>query len=63
MFVCVCLVCWFIGVFFLVKNFGVIDMVIFWENIEDIYVGIEYFNGIFEVDKVKKFFMEEMGVI
>lgn len=38
-------------------------MVIFWENIEDIYVGIEYFNGIFEVDKVKKFFMEEMGVI
>jgi len=39
-----------------------VDMVIFRENTEDIYAGIEYLNGTAENEKVKKFLMEEMGV-
>lgn len=38
-------------------------MVIFCENLEDIYVGIEWKVDFFEVKKVIKFFKEEMGVI
>ena len=37
-------------------------MVIFRENTEDIYAGIEWMNGTPEVEKVKKFLLEEMGV-
>ncbi len=36
------------------------DMVIFRENTEDIYAGIEYQNGTPEADKIKKFLIEEM---
>ncbi|MCI5080616.1 MAG: NADP-dependent isocitrate dehydrogenase [Saprospiraceae bacterium] len=39
-----------------------VDMVIFRENTEDIYAGIEYLNGTEEVEKLKKFLMDEMGV-
>ena len=39
-----------------------VDMVIFRENTEDIYAGIEYLNGTPELEKVKKFLIEEMGV-
>ena len=39
-----------------------VDMVIFRENTEDIYEGIEYLNGTPELEKVKKFLIEEMGV-
>ncbi len=38
------------------------DMVIFRENSEDIYAGIEWEAGTEEADKVIKFFTEEMGV-
>jgi isocitrate dehydrogenase len=37
-------------------------MVIFRENTEDIYAGIEYLNGTDGVEKLKKFLIEEMGV-
>ena len=37
------------------------DMVIFRENTEDIYAGIEYQNGTPEADKIKKFLIEEMN--
>jgi isocitrate dehydrogenase len=37
-------------------------MVIFRENTEDIYAGIEYLKGTEEVEKVKKFLIDEMGV-
>ncbi len=43
-----------------VKQPELTDMVIFRENTEDIYAGIEYQNGTPEVDKVKKFLIEEM---
>ncbi|NLB89550.1 MAG: NADP-dependent isocitrate dehydrogenase [Syntrophomonadaceae bacterium] len=38
------------------------DMVIFRENTEDIYAGIEYAKGSDEVKKLLKFLTEEMGV-
>lgn len=38
-----------------------VDMVIFRENTEDIYAGIEYLHGTAEVDKLKKFLTEELG--
>lgn len=39
-----------------------VDMVIFRENTEDIYAGIEYLHGSGGVEKLKKFLIEEMGV-
>lgn len=39
-----------------------VDMVIFRENTEDIYAGIEYDNGTPEVIKLKDFLINEMGV-
>ncbi len=45
-----------------VKHPERVDMTIFRENTEDIYAGIEYMNGTDEVEKLKKFLMEEMGV-
>jgi len=62
LYACVRPVRWFQGVPSPVKEPGNVDMVIFRENTEDIYAGIEYANGTPEADKVKKFLMEEMGV-
>ncbi|GAB4319660.1 MAG: hypothetical protein Kow00127_11880 [Bacteroidales bacterium] len=45
-----------------VKNPGDVDMVIFRENTEDIYAGIEWKAGTEEVKKVIRFLQEEMGV-
>jgi isocitrate dehydrogenase len=53
---------WYEGVPSPVKEPNKVDMVIFRENTEDIYAGIEYNNGTPEVEKLKKFLMEEMGV-
>ena len=39
-----------------------VDMVIFRENCEDIYVGIEWMTGTPECDKVVQFLIKEMGV-
>lgn len=62
LFACVRPVRWFEGVPSPVKDPGAVDMIIFRENTEDIYAGIEYMAGTPEADKVKKFLMEEMGV-
>ena len=45
-----------------VKDPTTTDMVIFRENSEDIYAGIEWMNGTPEVEKIKKFLIGEMGV-
>jgi isocitrate dehydrogenase len=45
-----------------VKDPAKVDMVIYRENTEDIYAGIEYLNGTPENEKLKRFLMEEMGV-
>ncbi len=39
-----------------------VDMVIFRENTEDIYAGIEYLKGTRDLNKLKKFLIKEMGV-
>ncbi len=39
-----------------------VNMVIFRENTEDIYAGIEYMTGTPEAEKLKHFLVEEMGV-
>ena len=62
LYACVRPVRWFEGVPSPVKKPGLVDMVIFRENTEDIYAGIEYMHGDEDIDKVKKFLMEEMGV-
>ncbi len=62
LFACVRPVQWFTGVPSPVKRPGDINMVIFRENTEDIYAGIEYLNGTPELEKLKKFLIDEMGV-
>ena len=62
LFACVRPVVWFEGVPSPVRNPGEVDMVIFRENTEDIYAGIEYQAGTDEVKKVLKFLREEMNV-
>jgi len=60
LYACVRPVRYYIGTPSPVKQPELTDMVIFRENTEDIYAGIEYQNGTPEADKVKKFLMEEM---
>ena len=62
LYVCLRPVRWFKGVPSPVKHPELTDMVIFRENTEDIYAGIEWMNGTPEVEKVKKFLIDEMGV-
>lgn len=62
LYACVRPVRWFEGVPSPVKEPNLVDMIIFRENTEDIYAGIEYMAGTPEADKVKKFLIEEMGV-
>ncbi|GJM59521.1 NADP-dependent isocitrate dehydrogenase [Persicobacter diffluens] len=62
LFACVRPVRWFEGVPSPVKRPDLCDMVIFRENTEDIYAGIEYMNGTEEAEKVKNFLQNEMGV-
>ncbi|WP_316570939.1 NADP-dependent isocitrate dehydrogenase [Neobacillus sp. YIM B06451] len=62
LFVCLRPVRWFEGVPSPVKRPQDTDMVIFRENTEDIYAGIEYAKGSDEVKKLVEFLQNEMGV-
>tara|TARA_Y100001970_G_C14235767_1_gene861675 strand:+ start:772 stop:1998 length:1227 start_codon:yes stop_codon:yes gene_type:complete len=62
LYACVRPVRWFQGVPSPVKKPNLVDMIIFRENTEDIYAGIEWMNGTEEVEKVKLFLIKEMGV-
>lgn len=62
LFVCLRPVRYFDGVPSPVKRPEDTDMVIFRENTEDIYAGIEYAKGSEEVQKVIEFLKNEMGV-
>ncbi|MBW2941498.1 NADP-dependent isocitrate dehydrogenase [Zhongshania aquimaris] len=62
LYVCQRPVRWFEGVPSPVKEPGKTNMVIFRENSEDIYAGIEWKAGTPEADKVIEFLQEEMGV-
>ncbi|MEF2968389.1 NADP-dependent isocitrate dehydrogenase [Paenibacillus sp. M1] len=62
LYVCLRPVRYFDGVPSPVKRPELVDMVIFRENTEDIYAGIEYKEGSEEVKKVLSFLQNEMGV-
>ncbi|MFZ5639967.1 MAG: NADP-dependent isocitrate dehydrogenase [Bacillota bacterium] len=62
LYVCLRPVRYFNGVPSPVKQPELVDMVIFRENSEDIYAGIEWAEGSDEVKKVVRFLREEMGV-
>jgi isocitrate dehydrogenase len=61
LYTCLRPVRWFEGVPSPVKNPGDCNMVIFRENSEDIYAGIEYQAGTPEAQKVVDFLINEMG--
>jgi len=62
LYVCQRPVRWFEGVPSPVKKPGDVDMVIFRENSEDIYAGVEWKADSKEAQKLIKFLTEEMGV-
>ena len=62
LFACVRPVRWFEGVPSPVKDPGAVDMIIFRENSEDVYAGIEWAEGTEEVKRVIDFLQNEMGV-
>jgi isocitrate dehydrogenase len=62
LYVCSRPVRYFKGVPSPVKRPELVDMVIFRENTEDIYAGIEWESGSAEVKKVIEFLQKEMGV-
>lgn len=62
LYVCLRPVRWFRGVVSPIKEPQKVDMVIFRENTEDIYSGIEWEQGTPEAAKFLKFITEEMGV-
>ncbi|MEZ4414069.1 MAG: NADP-dependent isocitrate dehydrogenase [Gemmatimonadales bacterium] len=62
LYACVRPVRWFAGVPSPVKDPGQVDMIIFRENTEDIYAGIEYKAGTPEVKKLIAFLQQELGV-
>jgi len=62
LYVCLRPVKYYEGVPSPVKDPTTTNMVIFRENSEDIYAGIEWMTGTEEGEKIKKFLLEEMGV-
>lgn len=62
LYVCLRPVRWFKGVPSPVKEPGLVDMVIFRENSEDIYAGVEWKADSPEAKKVIEFLTKEMGV-
>lgn len=62
LYVCLRPVKWYPGVPSPVRNPQDVDMVIFRENSEDIYAGVEWQQGTPEVRKLIDFLREEMGV-
>ena len=62
LYTCLRPVRWFEGIPSPVKDPGACNMVIFRENSEDIYAGVEYQAGTPEADKVVEFLLKEMGV-
>ena len=62
LFACVRPVRWYSGTPSPVKDPASVDMIIFRENSEDVYAGIEWESGSDEVAKVIDFLQNEMGV-
>jgi len=61
LYACVRPVRYFTGVPSPLRHPELVDVVIFRENTEDVYIGIEYESGSPEAEKVETFLREEMG--
>jgi isocitrate dehydrogenase len=61
LYACVRPVKWYPGVPSPLRHPELVDVVIFRENTEDVYAGIEYKAGSPEADKVERFLKQEMG--
>ncbi|MBT3772777.1 MAG: NADP-dependent isocitrate dehydrogenase [Euryarchaeota archaeon] len=62
LYACVRPVRWYEGTPSPVRDPGAVDMIIFRENSEDVYAGIEWESGSDEVRKLISFLQDEMGV-
>ncbi len=62
LYVCLRPVRWYKGVISPIKEPQKVNMIIFRENTEDIYAGIEWMQGTEEAKKFYRFLKEEMGV-
>jgi len=62
LYACVRPVRWIPGVPSPVKHPEKLDVVIFRENTEDVYAGIEWESGSAEAEKVRQFLVDELGV-
>jgi isocitrate dehydrogenase len=62
LYACVRPVRWYEGVPSPLRHPELVDVVIFRENTEDVYAGIEYEAGSAEADQLERFLKEEMGV-
>ena len=62
LYACVRPVRYFQGVPSPVKRPELVDMIIYRENTEDIYAGIEYLKGTDDCNKLKRFLIDELGV-
>lgn len=62
LYACIRPVRWFPGIVSPVKHPEKVDMVIFRENTEDLYLGIEFQSGSPEAKKLIEFLRDEMGV-
>ncbi len=61
LYACIRPVKWYPGVPSPVRRPDLVDVVIFRENTEDVYAGVEYKAGSPEAQKVERFLKEEMG--
>ncbi len=61
LYACIRPVKWYPGVPSPLRHPELVDLVIFRENTEDVYAGVEYKAGSPEAQKVEKFLKEEMG--
>ena len=62
LYACIRPVRWFSGVPAPVKEPQKLDVVIFRENIEDVYAGIEFEAGSAKADKLRDFLLQDLGV-
>jgi len=62
LYACIRPVRWFTGVPAPVKEPQKLDVVIFRENIEDVYAGIEFEAGSAKADKLRDFLLQDLGV-
>ena len=62
LYVCLRPIRWFKGISSPVKEPNKVNMIIFRENTEDIYAGIEWKNGTKEAKKFYEFLKNEMGI-